>query len=69
MLIGICDAFIVLFAKFVLLGVGVRVAPPPELLDKVLALFIGCKSLEGLFFFVSDDVGDIVLKLFFVNVL
>ena len=45
MLVGIGDAAVVLFFEFVLFGIGRGVAAQPELLDELLALFVGSELL------------------------
>ena len=47
-LVGVGDAAVVLFLELVFLGVGRGIAPQPELLDELLALFVGAQALEGL---------------------
>ena len=41
MLVGVSDAAVVLFLELVLYGVGSGIAAQPELLDELLALFVG----------------------------
>src|SRR5581483_315707 len=62
MLVGIRDAAIVLFFKLVLFGVGGWIAAQPELLDEVLAFFIGVQVRKSFAFLVGDDVGDVLVK-------
>ena len=44
MLVGVCDAAVMLFLKFVLLGVGRGIAAQPELLDELLPLIVGVRG-------------------------
>jgi hypothetical protein len=46
-LVGILNALVVLLFVLVLIGVGVGVAAEPELLDELVALFVGLERLEG----------------------
>ncbi len=62
MVVGILNAPVVLFAEFVVGGVGIGVAAQPELLDERLALLIVAQVLEGLPFFVGNDVGHILVE-------
>jgi hypothetical protein len=67
MLVGVSDAFVILFLELVFVGVRVRVAPPPESLYELLALFIRFQLFEGFPLFIRDDVGDILFQPFFVG--
>ena len=69
MLVGVCDPLIILFAKFVLFGVRIWVAPPPKTLNKVFALLVGGQCLESPFLVPRDDVSDVVAQPFFIDVL
>ena len=62
MLVGVGDAAVVLFLEFVLFGVGRGIAPQPELLDELLAFFVGIELLESLAFFVGDDVSHVFVE-------
>ena len=46
MFVGISDAAVVLFFKSVLGRIGVGIAPLPELLDELLALFVRVRDGE-----------------------
>ena len=56
LLVGVGDTAVVLFLVFVLDGVRRGIAPQPELLDELLALFVGLQPLESLALFIGDDV-------------
>src|SRR2546421_703788 len=43
MLVGICDAFVVLLAVFVFFGIGIGIAAAPKILDEILA-FLVCRQ-------------------------
>ena len=62
MLVGVGDAAVVLFLEFVFYGVGRGIAAQPELLDELLALFVGVQLLEGCALFVGDDVDDVFVQ-------
>jgi putative intracellular protease/amidase len=47
-LVGVCDAPVVLFAELVLRRIRIGIAAQPELLDEGVALFIVAQALEGL---------------------
>src|SRR5579871_528205 len=59
--ISVREAPVVLLLEFVLLGVGIRIAAQPELLDELLPLGVVRKPMEGLALLVGDDVGDVDL--------
>ena len=61
-LVGVGDAAVVLFLELVLDGIGRGVAAQPELLDELLALFVGLQPLEGRALFIGDDVGDVLVQ-------
>ena len=69
MLVGIRDAPVVFFAEFVFRGIGVGVAPLPERLDEVVALFIVRQAFEGLQFLVGDDPAHILVHPLLVGAL
>ena len=62
MLVGICNATVVLLAKFVIRRVRIRIAPQPELLDEGIPLLIVAQRLEGFALFVRDDPGHILIQ-------
>ena len=62
MLVGVGDAAIVLFLYGVVDRIGVGIAPLPELLDKLLALFVGLQLQEGFALRIGDDVGDVFVQ-------
>jgi len=49
-----------LFFKIVLRQVGIAAAPQPELLDELLALFVGIQLKESVALVGSDDLGDVL---------
>ena len=61
-LVGVSDAAVVLFLELVLDGIGRGIAAQPELLDELLALFVGLQPLEGLALFIGDDVDDVLVQ-------
>ena len=61
-LVGVGDAAIVLFLKFVFEGVRRGVAAQPELFDELLALFVGTQTLPCGALFVRDDVSDVLVQ-------
>ena len=61
-LVGVRDAAVVLFLELVFDGVRGGVAAQPELLDELLALFVGLQALEGRPLFIGDDVGDVFVQ-------
>ena len=67
MVIRILNAPIMLFAEFIVGGVGIGIAPQPELLDERFALLVIAQVLEGLPLFVRDDVGHILIQPGFVG--
>ena len=64
MVVGVCDAAVVLFLKLVLFGVRGGVAPQPELFDKLFALFVRSQALEGGLLLIGDDVDDVFVQPF-----
>ena len=62
MLVGVGNPPVILFPVFVLRGIGVGVAPLPELLDEVVPLFIVRQTLEGLQLLVGDDPAHILIN-------
>src|SRR5580700_1279852 len=65
-LVGVSDAAVVLFFKIVVRKIGIAAAPQPELLDKLLALFIGIKLQEGIPFFWRNDIDHVLVQPLFV---
>ena len=59
MLVGVGDAAVMLFLEIVFREVGVTAAPEPELLDKLLALFVGIQLKESVALVRRDDVRDV----------
>ena len=66
-LIGVGDAAVVLFLEFVFDGVRGGIAPLPECLDELLALFVGLQLQERRALFVGNDVGDFLFQPFLVG--
>ena len=60
--IGIGDAAIVFFLKFVFSGIGSRIATQPELFNELFAFIFSAQTFEGSFFFVSDDVEYVLIQ-------
>src|SRR5580704_8008075 len=67
MLVGIGDAAIVLFFEGILGRIRVWIAAQPELLDELLALFVGLQAEEGAALFRRDDVGYIFVEPLFIG--
>ena len=61
-LVGVSDALVVFLAKFVFVGVRIRIAPPPEFFDKPFALVVSFQLLESFALFVGDDVRDVFFQ-------
>src|SRR6266581_2838783 len=53
-------AAVMLFLKIVLRQIRIAAAPQPELLDELLALFVGIELKKGVALFGRDDVGDVL---------
>ncbi len=62
MLVGVGDAAVVLFFELVLDGIRGGIAAQPELLDELLALFVGLQPFEGGALFIGDDVGHVFVQ-------
>src|SRR5271165_1692904 len=62
MLVGVCDATVVLFFKVVIREVGITAPPKPELLDSLLALFVGIKLKEGFPLLWRNDIDDVLIQ-------
>ena len=62
MLVGVCDAPVVLLAELVVGRIGIGIAAQPELLNKSVALFVVAQVYEGFALFVGNDVGDVLLS-------
>jgi hypothetical protein len=60
---------IVLLLEFVGGSSGVRVPPPPKLLNKLLSFFIGTQIFKHGSLFIGDDVHHIFIQPFFEIVL
>jgi hypothetical protein len=68
-LVGIGYPLVILLAKFVFVGVRVRIAAAPELFNKAFAFLVRLELFEGLTLFVCDDVGDVLVEPIFVGLL
>src|ERR1700733_4104357 len=62
MLVGVGDAPVVFFFVFVLFGVRSGVAAQPELLNKVVALFVVGELLKGGSFLVGDNPDYVLVQ-------
>ena len=69
MLVGIGDPLVVFLFELVFVSIWIRIAAPPELLDKSLALVISLELLKCLSLFVSDDVRHILIQPILVSLL
>src|SRR5690606_20112720 len=67
MLIRVRDALVIFFAEFVLFRIGVRIAPPPEILNEILTLFVRCESLKGALLLWRDDVRHVTFEPFLIR--
>ena len=67
MFVSVGDAAVVLFFEFVLFGVREWVAPQPELLDELFALFVGVQPLESLILLIRNDVDDVFVQPFLIR--
>ena len=61
MLVRIGDPAVMLFAKFILRRIRIRVPPQPELLDEVVPLLVVAQALECLEFLVGNDPVDVLV--------
>src|SRR5262249_36304779 len=59
MFVGVGDALVILFAVFVDVGVGVRVAAVPEPFDELLAFVVGLERVEDLALLIGDDPANV----------
>src|SRR4051794_31867174 len=62
MIVRISDPAVMLFFVLVLLGVGSWVTTLPKRFDKLLALFVGLETFEGLLLFIRDDVQHVLVQ-------
>src|SRR5579863_3812445 len=62
MFVGVFDAAVMLFFKFVFFGIGRRVAALPKGLDELVALLIVGKLFESLAFFVGNNVDHVFVE-------
>src|ERR1700690_1295418 len=62
MLVGVGDPSIILFFEGILSRIGVWIAPLPELLDELFALFVGLKMDESAAFFRGNDVNHVFVQ-------
>lgn len=60
MLVRVLDPLVVAFAIFVFGGVRIRIPQMPELVDEVLAFFIGLQLVPGQQFFGADNRLDVL---------
>ena len=57
--VGVSNPAVMLFLKVVLWKVGIAAAPQPELLDELLALFVGIQLQESIALVGRDNVSDV----------
>ena len=62
MLVSVGNAFVVLLAIFIFVGVGIRIAAAPEVFDETFALVVRLQFLKGLSFVIRDDVSDVFFE-------
>src|SRR5581483_2014082 len=67
-LVGVGNAPVVLFFKFVFRCIWSGVAAKPELLNKLVALLIVRELLEDRLFFRGDDVANVFVQPFFIGI-
>src|SRR5579859_2586576 len=67
MLVSIGDAAIVLFFYGIIDRIRIRIAPLPEFLDELLALFVGLELQESFALGVRDDVNNVFAQPLFVG--
>ena len=67
MLVGVCDAPVVLFLEFVLHRVRRGIAALPEGLDEIVALFVVGELPEGGALFVGDNPAHVFVQPLFVG--
>ena len=60
--VGVGNAAVVLFLEFILRRVRSWIAAQPELLDKLVPLFVVGKLFKGGHFFRSDDVNHVLVE-------
>src|SRR5215510_3357021 len=61
-LVRVGDSFVILFAKFIFIGVRVRIALTPKFLDKPLSLVVGLQFLGRSSLVVCNDVSDVLFQ-------
>src|SRR5262245_14719597 len=66
-LVWISDSLIIFLAILVYISIGIGIAPEPELLDELFALFIRLENIERLAFFIIDDPTNIFINPAFVD--
>src|SRR5262245_22124711 len=66
-LVGISDALIIFFTILIRIGIGIGIAPHPELLDELFALLVSRQKVEGLALFIIDDPANIFVNPAFVD--
>ena len=67
--VRIGNALVILFSKFILVSIRIRIAPSPEFLYEPFALFISLQFLEGPSFIIGNDVGDVFFQPVFIGLL
>src|SRR5262245_23260152 len=67
--IRVLDTFEVLLFVLVLGSVGIGVASEPEVLNELIAFFVGFKGFERLSFLIGYDVTDILVEPVLINTL
>jgi len=66
-LVRVSNALVVFLFELVFVSVRIRIATPPEFLDKPLALVVRRQLLESLSLFIGDDVSNVFLQPVFVS--
>ena len=67
MLVRVFNAAIVFVLEFIIFAIRIRIAPLPESLDVLVALFIIGELHERLAFIISDDPAHILIEPFLVR--
>ena len=65
--VGVFDAAVMLFFKFVFFGIGRRIASLPEGFYELVALFVVGKLFEGFALFVGNNVDNVFVEPLFIS--
>ena len=67
MLVGIRNAPVMFFLGGIIGGIRIGIAPLPELLDKLFALFVGLQLYERAPLLIGNNVDDVFVQPFLVG--